>query len=57
MLARQIADLAFVRLARIAGRSVGGAVRVQVRTRGCTFEAGDRAFVNVIRCAVFSIRV
>ena len=49
MLARQIADLARLRRARVAGRDLAADERVQVGTRGGAVAAGgDGGFVDVV---------
>ena len=51
MLARQISNLALVRLGRIAFRSFSGAVRVQVRASRSAVQTRDGEFMDVIHCS------
>jgi hypothetical protein len=50
MLARQISNLALVRLGGIALWNFSGAVWVQVRASGSAVQARDGEFMDVIHC-------
>lgn len=50
MLARQIANLAFVRLGGIAFGNFSRTVRIQVRASGSAVQARDGEFMDVIHC-------